>query len=139
MVLPHSIHTDSYNAKINVTPSQCRYVVLLDDTEKWQVFNDLKKCLKLNKKPNCWFIKVLGEHRVRVEYATAGTRSDARHLGPQLKVTSYGMLRQHFKKTYDPNVVQLVAPTFIVKKIWDNSPCPYRTLHPETLRNRLCP
>lgn len=137
MVLPHGDKTEPYNLKLGVSPEHCKWVVLLDSTENYKVVQDLKKNLKISNKPNDWFIRVLRNERARVEYTQGLTRKEGQVLGPQFRVTSYGILRQHFKKTYSPASVQLVATPGILKKIWDNQACPYGSIHPDSFRDRL--
>ena len=124
------------NLQTNVSPDECRYVVLLTETYSFRVEKDLKKTLKINKKPLVWFVKTFREHRVRVEYTTCFTQSELNVLGPIASQQSHGIVRRLFQKQY-PSTVRLVGGKFHVRRVWGDA-CPYASLSIETFRDQIC-
>ncbi|GFR04729.1 uncharacterized protein TNCT_37841 [Trichonephila clavata] len=88
------------NEQIKVTPYTCQYVLLLNQTNCFDIEKDLRKCLKINHKPLVWFINTFQKHRVRVEYAVLFTQRELSVFGPIAHQQTHGILSKRFENIY---------------------------------------
>lgn len=125
------------NQRTGVTPAACQYVVLINQTYSFQIENDLKKTLRINKKPLNWFIRKFQQYRVRVEFTTLFTKKELDRFGPIAIQQSHGIVTRLFNQRYNPTTVKLVTPTWFAKKMW-NQQCPFTLIHPDEFRDTIC-
>ncbi|GFQ83349.1 uncharacterized protein TNCT_423371 [Trichonephila clavata] len=88
------------NEQIKVTPHTCQYVLLLNQTNCFDIEKDLRKILKINHKPLVWFINTFQKHRVRVEYAVLFTQRELSVFGPIAHQQTHGILSKRFETIY---------------------------------------
>lgn len=127
---------NQFNIQTGILPDNCQYVVLLNNTQNFQVIKDLKFFLKINKKPLSWFIKEFRNHRVRVEYTTLFTVREKKKLGPIATKICNGITTRLFQKIYNHKTTKLVSSTWNIKKMWGEK-CQYASIHPETFRDQI--
>lgn len=93
------------NAHINVSPSQCKYVLVLYSTTSFNVLKDIKKVLRITKKSNAWLLGKFKEYDVRVEYFTLFPKKSQKKYGPTSLRVSKEIANRLLEATYAPSVV----------------------------------
>lgn len=125
-----------FNKETGISPNDCQFVILIQKTNLFQVERDLKKTLKVTRKPLKDFITKFRQHRVRVEYVTLFLPQDLKSLGPIADQQTSGIVSRLFDKIYSVSKPTLVATPGCIKNVWfDRKPFP--TMSPETFRDYL--
>lgn len=125
-----------FNDLTKINPETCQYVFLLEKTFGFQIEKDLKRALKINRKPIIWFIQTFQQHRVRVEYVTLFTQKELSVFGPLASQLSYGIAQKLFQKRYGNTKPIFVAQPWCVKKLWTGRN-PFHVITSETFRDRI--
>ncbi|GFQ99828.1 uncharacterized protein TNCT_226581 [Trichonephila clavata] len=125
------------NEQIKVTPPTCQYVLLLHQTNCFNIEKDLRKLLKINHKPLVWFINTFQKHRVRVEYAVLFTQRELSVFGPIATQQTHGILSKRFQKIYGAFQPTFVGLSWCIKKLWGGRNPPFPTVSVETFRDRI--
>lgn len=128
--------TKQFNLRTNVKLETCKYVLLLQTKDSFNLEKDLQKALSLNKKHLSWFVKKFPQHLARVEYADIFSQIESRHFGPIYYKSCYGIVRKLYEKEYGPYNPTIIAPTWVLRKIWPEQ-VPYKNISPETFRDWL--
>lgn len=97
--LPFWSSADEFNQIVGVT-THLRYLLLITRTHQFQINQDIKSALKINKKPNLWFIEKFRALGARVEYVTAFTVAQKRLLGPTSERVSSEICKLKIKARY---------------------------------------
>jgi hypothetical protein len=97
------------NKLIGSEKNNASFVLLLKNTTQFDVENDIKSTLYLQKKSLNWFIEKFKQIGVVVEYATIFTNNEIKLLGPISSSVSDDICNLYIKTLYDPNRVRLVA------------------------------
>lgn len=125
-----------FNKETGVSPDDCKFVVLLKNTNSFQVDIDLKKTLKITRKPLKWFIDIFRQYRVRVEYVTLFLPQDLKSLGPIADQQTIGIVSRLFEILYSTSKPTLVATPGCIKNVWFGRN-PFSTTSPETFREYI--
>lgn len=136
MTFPKWAPATAFNDTTGIPSETCQYVVLLQPEGNFNLVQDLRRHLKLSKKREEWFLNELKKHRARVEYVELYSKKDRKRFGPIIQHVGYGIVRNHFRKTYGSKKPTLVAGTWLLKKVWPEHNA-YPDISPETFRDRL--
>ncbi|GFQ80496.1 hypothetical protein TNCT_266421 [Trichonephila clavata] len=112
------------NEQIKVTPLTCQYVLLLNQTNCFDIEKDLRKFLKHQK------------HRVRMEYAVLFTQRELSAFGPIAHQQTHGILSKRFENIYGECKPIFVSFPWCLKKLWGGRK-PFPTVSMETFRDRI--
>ncbi|GFT05740.1 uncharacterized protein TNCV_2711061 [Trichonephila clavipes] len=124
------------NEQIKVTPHTCQYVLLLPQTNCFDIEKDLRKLLKINHKPLVWFINTFQKHQVQVEYGVLFTQRELNVFGPIATQQTHGILSKRFETLYGEFKPTFVALPWCIKKLWRGRN-PFPTVSIETFRDRI--
>ncbi|GFS53160.1 uncharacterized protein TNCV_4516911 [Trichonephila clavipes] len=124
------------NKQIKVTPDKCQYVVLLHQTNCFNIEKDLRKLLKINHKPLVWFINTFQKHRVRVEYGVLFTQRELSVFGPIAIQLTHDILSKRFETIYGEFKPIFVTLPWCIKILWGGRN-PFPTMSIETFRDRI--
>lgn len=136
MSLPQWDSVRLFNKETGLSPNDCKFVVLIHKTNSFQVEIDLKKTLKITKRPLKDFIEAFKQHRVRVEYATLFLPADLKTLGPIADQQTCGIVSTLLNKLYCVSKPTLVATPGCIRNVWSGRN-PFPTMSFETFRNYI--
>lgn len=103
---------DRFNQEIGINVSNCRYVLILPKTLKFDLEKDLQKTLKITKKPLQWFVLRFRQYDLRIEYGTIFTQKDIRAFGPVSEQVSAGIVGRLLCSKYPLSVTFVCCKQF---------------------------
>lgn len=110
--------------------SHYNYVLLITETHSFDLVKDLKRTLKITKKPIRWFVESFKTHGVRVEYGTIFSKSEFRRFGPASRTFSEGVVKNYLDSKYSREKIFVCPPGFTKKM-------PFQSINPGTLTDKL--
>lgn len=95
---------ENLNKEIGVSVLDCKYVLLLMRTKKFNLLQDISNTLRISRKHIVWFIQQFRKHGVRVEYATLFPEDKISKLGSIAKHTSNEIVSILLQETYGTDI-----------------------------------